>query len=83
MAKLTYKERKKLPSSSFVEPKERKYPIPDPSHARNALARVSASGSPMEKKKVSAEVHSKFPSIGKDKSKSKMKAEHKRAGKRG
>jgi hypothetical protein len=65
MAKLTYAERKKLPSSTFVEPGERKYPIPDKSHARNALARVAQHGSSSEKAKVRAKVHSKYPGIGK------------------
>lgn len=41
MSKLTTKQRKKLPKSSFGEPGARKYPMPDKSHARNALARVS------------------------------------------
>jgi hypothetical protein len=64
MAKLTYGERKKLKTSTFAIPSERKYPIPDKSHARNALARVSQFGSPAEKAKVRAAVHRKFPSIG-------------------
>lgn len=41
MAKLTAAKRNKLPSSSFALPKERKYPIFDANHARNALARAS------------------------------------------
>lgn len=69
MAKLTYKQRKKLPKKSFAEPGKRKYPLMDKSHARNALARVSQFGSPAEKKKVRAAVHKKFPGIGKNKSK--------------
>lgn len=69
MAKLTYGERKSLPSKTFVEPKKRKYPIPDVSHARNALARVSGNGNPTEKAMVRAEVRRRFPSIGKVKSK--------------
>jgi len=64
MAKLSYKERKKLPKATFAIPGERKYPLPDKSHARNALSRVSAFGSPSEKKTVRAKVHAKFPSIG-------------------
>ena len=40
MAKLTTKQRKKLPSSDFALPKERKYPIQDKSHAANAKARA-------------------------------------------
>lgn len=71
MAKLSYQQRKKLPSSTFVFPKKKpgggSYPIPDKSHARNALARVSQFGSPTQKAKVRAKVKSKFPSIGKKK----------------
>lgn len=40
MAKLTAAERKKLPASKFAGP-DRSYPIPDKSHARNALSRAS------------------------------------------
>ncbi len=65
MAKLTYKERKALPSSSFAEPGKRAYPVNDPSHARNALARVSQFGSASEKSAVRAKVHAKYPTIGK------------------
>lgn len=63
-SKLTYKQRKALPSSSFVEPEKRKYPIEDKPHARNALSRVSQFGSPSEKRKVRSAVHSKYPDIG-------------------
>ena len=65
MAKLTSKARKALPKSSFAEPGARKYPINDPAHARNALARVSQHGTASEKKTVRAKVHKKYPSIGK------------------
>lgn len=41
MAKLTSGKRESLPSKDFGEPKERKYPMPDKSHARNAKARAS------------------------------------------
>ena len=41
MAKLTTKERNALPSSEFAIPSERKYPINDASHRRNAKARAS------------------------------------------
>ncbi len=40
MAKLTSKERGKLPKSDFGMPGERKYPMPDRSHAANAKARA-------------------------------------------
>lgn len=41
MAKLTSKRRNSLPKSSFGLPGERKYPMPDASHAANAKARAS------------------------------------------
>lgn len=63
MAKLTSKERKSMSSSEFAEPSKRAYPIPDASHARNALARVSEFGSPAEKAQVRRKVHEKFPNI--------------------
>ena len=68
--KLTTKKRKKLSKKSFALPGERKYPIHDISHARNALSRVAANGTPAEKKRVRAAVHAKYPSIGKSKGKS-------------
>ena len=40
MAKLNAAKRNALPSSEFAGP-DRSYPVPDASHARNALARVS------------------------------------------
>ncbi|VVB70616.1 Uncharacterised protein [uncultured archaeon] len=41
MTKLTEKSKKKLPKSDFGLPGEKKYPMPDKSHARNAKARAS------------------------------------------
>lgn len=46
MARLTTKARKALPAKDFAEPAERKYPVENKAHARNALARASQ----MEKK---------------------------------
>jgi len=75
MARLTTKARKSLPSSSFALPGKGtgssgkgpgSYPIPDKSHARNALARVSQHGSSAEKARVRAKVKAKFPGIGQD-----------------
>ncbi|NMM98121.1 DUF6582 domain-containing protein [Bifidobacterium olomucense] len=63
MAKLTAKKRKRLKSSTFALPGERKYPLTDASHARNALARVAQHGTAVEKRKVRAAVHKKYPSI--------------------
>lgn len=59
---LTYRERKRLPSSVFVFPSRRAYPIPDANHARNALARV-ANGSEYEKRAVCDVVRKRFPEI--------------------
>ena len=70
--KLSYKERQKLPKGAFALPGKGSgpegkqggsYPIPDESHARNALARVSQHGSEAEKAKVRRAVASKFPDI--------------------
>jgi len=44
-----------------------KYPIPNESHARNALSRVAQYGTPAEKKLVRAKVKAKFPDIGEEK----------------
>ena len=41
MAELKAKARNKLPKSELGMPGERKYPMPDKSHARNAKARAS------------------------------------------
>jgi SAM-dependent methyltransferase len=57
---LGYSKRQRLADESFAMPKERKYPIHDISHARNALAR--ASGKP-EEAKVKAAVYRKYPSL--------------------
>ncbi len=43
MAKLTTKQRKKIPKGEFGLPGEKKYPMPDKSHARNAKARFHGS----------------------------------------
>ncbi len=51
MAKLTTKQRNKLPKSDYGLPGEKKYPMPDKAHAANAKARATQ----MEKKgKLSA-----------------------------
>jgi hypothetical protein len=41
MAKLTSKSRNSLPKSDFGLPGEKKYPMPDKSHAANAKARAT------------------------------------------
>lgn len=56
MAKLTSKERKKLPKSDFAGP-DRSYPVNDKSHARAAKSRASE----MESKgKISASTKAKI-----------------------
>jgi hypothetical protein len=76
MAILKAAQRKRLPSSSFALPGKGEgksgkgsgsYPIPDASHARNALSRVAQFGSSSEKAQVRAKVKAKFPNIGKPK----------------
>jgi len=78
MAKLTAAKRRALPSKSFALPGKGKgpegkgagsYPIPDRSHAQNALARVSQHGSSEEKARVRAKVRAKYPGMGKAKKK--------------
>ena len=61
--KLSTKARKKLSPAAFVFPDEKRYPIHDESHARNALARASGKS---EEAKVRAAVRAKYPGIGKE-----------------
>lgn len=63
MGMITTKMRDHLAQSTFAIPSERKYPIPDLSHARDALARVAANGTPAQQAEVRRAVHRKFPSI--------------------
>jgi hypothetical protein len=65
MAKLSTEARKEIPAKSFAEPDKRKYPIENKAHAKNALSRVSQSGTTAEKTKVRAAVKKKYPSLGK------------------
>lgn len=62
MAKLTARRRNALPAKTFAGP-DRSYPIPDASHARNALARASQHAAPDLKARIRAKVHNKFPDI--------------------
>jgi hypothetical protein len=63
LTKISYEEKKEMPDSEFAVPEERKYPIPDETHARDALSRVSRFGTPEEKKEVCEAVAEKFPEI--------------------
>jgi hypothetical protein len=62
MAVLNTAKRNELSDSDFALP-GRRYPIHDEAHARNALARVSANGTPDEKMKVAARVRMRYPHI--------------------
>jgi len=55
-------EREKLPSSDFALA-GREYPIHDEAHARDALSRVAADGTPAGKRKVRMAVKRKCPGI--------------------
>lgn len=76
--KLTAAARKRIPRSEFAVPGKApgsgSYPIPDASHARNALSRVSQFGSASEKAAVRAKVHAAFPNIGHAKRRAKIAA---------
>jgi hypothetical protein len=65
-AVLTTAARKHIAPSNFAFPKDRRYPIHDIEHARNALARVSQSGTDQEKATVRRKVHAKYPSLAKE-----------------
>ena len=58
--------RNKLKDESFAMPDQRKYPIPDIEHARNALARVAKHGTAEEQKKVRTAVEKRYPSLKND-----------------
>jgi hypothetical protein len=64
---LTTQGRKQIELKNFAIPEKApgsgSYPIQDLAHARNALARVSAHGSPAEQKKVRAAVYNKYPAL--------------------
>ncbi len=62
MARLSTKARKALPKADFAGP-DKSYPIPDASHARNALARASQNASPAVKAKIERKVAAKYPGI--------------------
>ena len=62
MSKLTSKKRDSLPKKTFGLPGERKYPMPDKSHAANAKARASQQEkkgnlSPSAKAKIDAKAN--------------------------
>lgn len=60
---LTEAKRNKIPTKEFAVPGERKYPIENIAHARNALARVAQFGSPAEQAQVRKAVAARYPSL--------------------
>jgi hypothetical protein len=65
MAKLTTAKKKAEPSKDFGLPEERKYPMPDANHAKNAKARASQMEhegklSSSDKKKIDAKADRKL-----------------------
>ena len=63
MSKLTPQARKKMPPQKFALP-GRRYPVEDPAHARNALARAAQNATPSEQAQVRRKVHARFPGMG-------------------
>lgn len=75
MAELKYKTRAEKPDSAFAivrtvknkitgKPRKiRNYPIYDLPHARNALSRVAAFGTPEEKRIVRGKVCGRYPKL--------------------
>ncbi len=62
MAKLTSKARGALANAAFALP-GRRYPINDPSHARNALSRAAKNATPEEQAIIKRKVAARFPGI--------------------
>ncbi len=67
MSRLTTRERKALRPSQFAIPPTKthpgEYPVEDKAHARDALSRVSANGTPHEKAVVRKAVREHFPGM--------------------
>ena len=74
MAVLTTAQRNALSDSAFAIPEKRAYPIHDESHARDALSRVSANGTPEEKARVRTAVRRRYPAIGGNHKPSKLRS---------
>lgn len=69
MAKLTRKQRRKLPKSKFALPGRRAYPLDTKARARNALARAAQNESKATQKTIRARVTKLWPSLKKNKRK--------------
>ena len=71
MAKISAKKRRSLPRSSFVYPKQRRYPIHDKAHARSALQMGARSDTFGSIKTIKAKVYKRYPSLRPTKGKKK------------
>lgn len=69
MAKLTGRQRRKLPKSSFGLPSKRKYPLDTKARAQNALARAAQNESKATQKTIRARVTKRWPSLKKNRRK--------------
>jgi len=68
MAKLSYARRKKLSVSDFLDPKHKRFPVPDAAHMRAALSAVKGGrsgvpASPEIQAKAKRVAKRRFPSI--------------------
>lgn len=70
-APLSTEKRKRLRDSSFVFPRERKFPIDTIERARNALARIVQTGTPSQIARVRTAVFKKYPSLANGRRKDK------------
>lgn len=75
MAKITTTQRKKLPTSTFALPKKRAFPMPDKSHAADAIRMAAYSEkkgniTPMQKAMIDRKANAK---LGKTTAKTKNK----------
>jgi len=68
---LTTEKRNRLRDSSFVFPRERKFPIDTIERARNALARIVQTGTPSQIARVRTAVFKKYPSLANGRKKDK------------
>jgi len=62
---LTARGRGQVKEKNFALPEQKKYPIHDLAHARNALTRVSQYGTPGQQATVRAAVYKKYPALKK------------------
>ncbi|HQU33589.1 MAG TPA: hypothetical protein PLB88_04690 [Thermoanaerobaculaceae bacterium] len=63
---LTAARRAHLKPGSYALPKQEEYPDEDLKHARNALSRVAADGTPAQQATVRRNVLKRFPSIDRE-----------------